>query len=137
MTVTIERLRVVPLFQALSTRDLERVLEIGKEVVHDPGQLVVEQEHAGIGFHLILGGAAAVSVGERSVGEVGPGAYFGEMSIIDGGPRSATVIAATELTTFSIPGWNFQELMDRHPSVVKALLVELCGRIRRMDETRS
>jgi CRP-like cAMP-binding protein len=105
--------------------------------VHGTGQPVVEEDHTGVGFHLIIGGEATVTVHGRAVGTFGPGFYFGEMSVIDGGPRSATVTPVTDLTTFSIPAWNFQELMDTYPSMVKALLVELCARIRRIDEAKA
>ncbi len=137
MTVTIEQLRSVPLFQGLKDSDLERIISIGKEVTHAVGQPVVEEDHTGVGFHLIIDGEASVSVHGREVGSFGPGFYFGEMSVIDGGPRSATVTPVTDLATFSIPAWNFQELMDTYPSMVKALLIELCARIRRIDEAKA
>lgn len=137
MTVTIDQLRSVPLFHGLKDPDLQRILAIGKEVTHEAGHPVVEEEHTGVGFHLILEGEASVTVRGRDVGTFGPGSYFGEMSVIDGGPRSATVTPVSDLETFSIPAWNFQELMDSYPSMMKALLIELCARIRRIDEAKA
>ncbi|HEY7478137.1 MAG TPA: cyclic nucleotide-binding domain-containing protein [Actinomycetota bacterium] len=137
MTVTIDQLRGVPLFNGLKDSDLERIAAIGKEVTHEAGRAVVEEDHTGVGFHLIIDGEASVTVHGRDVGTFGPGSYFGEMSVIDGGPRSATVTPVTDLLTFSIPAWNFQELMDTFPSMMKALLIELCARIRRIDEAKA
>jgi CRP/FNR family transcriptional regulator, cyclic AMP receptor protein len=134
MVDTAEKLRNVPLFQGLKDAELDRILEIGKEVRHSAGKPVVEQSESGVGFHLILEGDASVTVGDREVGVFGPGTYFGEMSILDGKPRSASVIPITELVTFSIPAWNFNELLERNPSIARALLVELSARIRRLDE---
>jgi cAMP-binding proteins - catabolite gene activator and regulatory subunit of cAMP-dependent protein kinases len=133
MTTTTDRLRQVPLFQGLKDSDLEKVLEAGKEVRHDAGKTILEADESGVGFHLIREGQAEVLVGGAVVRTVGPGSYFGEMSVIDGGPRSATVRAMTDLVTFSLPAWTFQELIDKHPSMAKALLVELCSRIRKID----
>ncbi len=134
MADTLEKLRNVPLFHGLKESELNRILEIGKEVHHDVGKPVVEQSESGVGFHLILEGDASVTVGGREVGVSGPGTYFGEMSILDGKPRSASVVPVTELVTFSIPAWNFNELLDRNPTIARALLVELSARIRRLDE---
>ena len=127
MAATIETIREVPLFAGLKDADLNRILEIGKEVRHGPGKSVVEQAESGVGFHLILEGEASVIVAGNEVGTFGPGTYFGEMSIIDGKPRSATVMPITELVTFSIPAWNFNELIDRYPTIARALLIELSG----------
>lgn len=133
----ISALRAVPLFSELSDRDLKRVLEIAKEVVHTDGQPVVEEDASAAGFHLIVEGEAAVTVHGEEVGTFRAGDYFGEMSIIDGKPRSASVRARGELKTLGIPSWNFERLMDQHPSVMRALLVELSRRIRSIEAQRS
>jgi CRP-like cAMP-binding protein len=59
------------------------------------------------------------------------------MSIIDGKPRSASVTASGTLRTLAIPAWDFEGLMEKYPTIMRALLAELCRRIRRMDEARS
>ena len=137
MTATIDQLRSVPLFAGLSDRDLRHVLESGKEVRFEAGQAVVEEDRSGVGFHLIVEGTAAVSAHGTGLSTAGPGEYFGEMSVIDGHPRSATVTAQSDLLTFSIPAWSFNELLDRHPSMTKALLVEMSRRMRALTDTAS
>ncbi|MGZ4131591.1 MAG: cyclic nucleotide-binding domain-containing protein [Actinomycetota bacterium] len=137
MPATIETLREVPLFAGISDPELKRILEIGKEVTHTAGRQVVEADQSGVGLHVILEGQASIHVGGAEVGRFGPGEYFGEMSVIDGKPRSASVVADTDLVTFAIPAWNFERLMEQQPSIMRALLVELSGRIRAIEETRS
>ena len=127
----------MPLFAGLKDRELRHVLETGKEVHFEAGQAVVEEDRSGVGFHLIVEGSASVTAHGSALSSAGPGQYFGEMSVIDGQPRSATVTAATELTTFSIPGWNFNELLDKHPSMAKALLIELSHRMRALTDSAS
>jgi CRP-like cAMP-binding protein len=137
MTATMDDLRRVPLFKGFPDAALQQVLDMGKEVLHAAGTPVLEEEHGGVGFHLILSGTATVSVGGEDVARFAPGDYFGEMSIIDGEPRSATVTATEDLTTLAITAWDFEGLMERHPSVMRALLVELSSRIRLIEKTRS
>lgn len=137
MTATIDTLRQVPLFAKLKDRELKSVLEIAKEVHFEPGVRVVETDKSGVGFHLILEGNADVHVADELVATFGPGDYFGEMSVLDGHPRSATVIANGALTTLAIPAWNFESLMEKYPSIMRALLTELTARIRRTEAMRS
>jgi CRP-like cAMP-binding protein len=126
-------LRAVPLFEGFTDRALSRVLEISKEVSHPDGKVVVEEDASAVGFHMILSGNAEISVDGTVVGTFGPGQYFGEMSLIDGKPRSASVTATNALHTLSIPSWNFERLMIEHPEMMRAMLVVLCSRIRRLE----
>lgn len=137
MAATTDELRQVPLFHGLPDSALKHILNIGKEVRHAPGEPVLEEDRSGVGFHLILAGNAVVSIGGTEVARFGPGDYFGEMSIIDGKPRSATVTAVDELTTLAITAWEFEALMEHNASVMRVLLTELSGRIRGIEHTHS
>lgn len=137
MTVTYDQLRAVPLFNSLTDAQLDRILAVGKEVRHAAGKPIVEEQTGGVGFHLIVAGEASVSVGGQGVATAGPGDYFGEMSIIDGLPRSASVVATTDLTTLSITAWDFNSLLAEQPELYKPLVLELCARIRRLTEDRT
>ncbi len=137
MPATIETLREVPLFTGIGDPELRRILEIGKEVTHEAGRPVLEADQSGVGLHVILEGRASIHVGGVEVGTFGPGEYFGEMSVIDGKARSASVVADTDLVTFAIPAWNFERLMQQHPSIMRAMLVELSSRIREIEAARS
>jgi CRP/FNR family cyclic AMP-dependent transcriptional regulator len=137
MADEIEALRGVPLFSGMSDKDLRKVVEIAKVVVHSPGQLVVGEDNSAVGFHLILEGTAEATVAGESVGTLGVGDYFGEISLIDGKPRSATVRATSELTTLVVPSWSFNHMVDQHPEMMRTLLVELCARLRKVESARS
>lgn len=126
-------LRSVPLFSSLSDKDLRAILEISKEVSMEPGHRIVEQDGSAIGFHLILEGEADIEISGRHVSTFGPGDYFGEVSLIDGKPRTATVTTKTAMRTLVIPSWSFNTVLDRYPSISKELLLMLCARLRAVE----
>jgi CRP-like cAMP-binding protein len=111
------------------------VYEAGKEVTFDEGKPIVEEGATGAGFHLILEGEAAVLVGGRKRASLGPGDYFGEMALLDGGPRSATVKAMTPVHTLTLASWAFVPLVDKNPPIARKLLVELSRRLRNLERS--
>ena len=126
----ISMLGAVPLFERLSKKDLDLIAKSSSEVDHRAGQHVVEEGRTGVGFHLILSGTATVKRGGRRLRSLGPGESFGDIALIDGGPRSATVIADTPLRTLALATWNFRPLLTEHPEVAYKLLIQLCARLR-------
>lgn len=130
----IDRLREVAIFRGLDEKELHRIVEVGKEVRFEPGKVVAEQDGGAAGFHLILDGEVSVDVSGRERARLRSGQYFGEMSLIDGKPRSATVRAEAPTTTFALTSWQFLPLLDEYPSISRALLVELSGRLRRVEQ---
>lgn len=131
----IETLRGVALFQGLSKRELRAILEVAKEVEFAAGRRIVSEGKSGAGFHLILEGSAKVSARGRTFRRLGPGEYFGEISLIDGGPRTATVTAETGLRTLSLASWDFMPILERHSSIATKLLVEMCRRLRALESS--
>lgn len=130
-----DRLKAVPLFAGLSDRELRDVVDHGKVVTHRPGHEVVQEGSSlTVGFHLVLDGEATVLQDGQVRRQLGAGSYFGEISLLDGKPRSATVRAETPLETFSITAWDFQPLLDRHPQMARELLVGLCAQVRSMED---
>jgi CRP/FNR family transcriptional regulator, cyclic AMP receptor protein len=132
---TLERIRSVPLFSEFGEKGLQRVAAIAKEVKFPAGKEIAKQGETGIGFHMIVEGEATVSVDGVNHASLGPGSYFGEMSLLDGGPRSATVTAATELKTVSLTSWDFNVLLDQFPELTKNLLIQLCRRLRAVEQS--
>ena len=126
----LEKLAAVPLFSDLSKRTLGKILENSKEVTHVAGQTVVTQGHEGAGFHMILSGQAKVVRGGRKRVTLGPGEYFGEMALLDGGRRTATVVAETDLITLYLAQWGFKPLVRENPQMAWKIVVHLTKRLR-------
>jgi len=129
----IDRLRSVAIFRGLDEKELHRIAAVGKQVSFDPGKVIAAQDEGGAGFHLIMDGEVSVDVDGHERARLGPGKYFGEMSLLDGLPRSATVKTSVPTTTFALTSWQFLPLLDEYPSISRALLVELSGRLRRVE----
>jgi CRP/FNR family cyclic AMP-dependent transcriptional regulator len=134
---TNDRIRSVPLFSEFGDKELQRVAAIAKEVAFPAGKVIAKQGESGVGFHMIAEGEATVSVDGVEHGRLGPGTYFGEISLIDGGPRSATVTAATDLKTVSLTSWDFNALLDQFPDLARKLLIQLCRRLREVEKSIS
>jgi len=129
----LELLGQCPLFSGISDKHLERIYDLAKEVRFPAGEELTEEGKQGARFYLILEGDAEVSIRGQSRGTRGPGDSIGEYSLLDGQPRSATVVAKTPVRTLSLASWNFRPLLAEEPSLAEALLVELCRRLRETE----
>jgi CRP/FNR family cyclic AMP-dependent transcriptional regulator len=130
----VEMLGRTPLFQSLTKSQLGTVLETSKEVDHPAGSTVVAEDDLGVGFHLIVDGTAIVSQKGRRLRRLVPGDSFGDIALIDGRPRTATVRAETPLRTVSMTVWDFKPLLSEHPQISYRLLLELCRRLREAEK---
>lgn len=130
----LERLRTVPLFRGLSERELKDVVSRTRVVEHDADGEIVEEGHGAAGFHLILDGTVTVLQNGGVRRTLGPGDYFGEISLIDGKPRSATVRTNGPVRTLSLAAWNFAPLLEAHPSMARTMLIGLCEHLRAAEE---
>lgn len=126
----VTRLQGVPMFSDLSKRELERLWEQMKIVQHAAGHRIVAEGSPGYGFQLILEGTAQVQRGGGRKIELGPGAFFGEMSVIDDGPRTASVTAATPMVTAALTSSGCKSFLTEHPQAMWKLLVHLAARLR-------
>ncbi len=131
----IDMLAAVDLFNVLSKKEIKKIHETGKEVSFPAGRTIVSEGETGVGFHLILKGKAKVSVNGRLRAKLGPGDYFGEMAIIDRGPRSATVIADTEVQTLAIASWDFMPVLSESFEMCRKIMVELSRRLRGAEKS--
>jgi CRP/FNR family cyclic AMP-dependent transcriptional regulator len=122
------------LFDELTKKEVGAVIEYSTEVNHPEGQPIVIEDRAGVGFHLILDGTAIVSVKGRKLRTLGAGESFGDIAVIDGGPRSASVTAETPLRTLSLPPWEFKPLVLEHPQLAYKLLLKLCALLREAEK---
>jgi CRP-like cAMP-binding protein len=107
---------------------------VAQESYFQPGQIIVTQGTPGQAFYLILGGRVEIVRGNTSLGAFGPGDFFGEMSLLDQAPRSATIRAIDETQCLMLSGWDFKSLLERQPSIAIKLLEVLSRRLRVADE---
>jgi CRP/FNR family cyclic AMP-dependent transcriptional regulator len=124
------KLKGIPLFEDLSDRELRAIYQQGRVVEHVQDKEVLEEGGGSVGFHLILDGDASVLQAGKVRRQLGPGDYFGEISLLDGKPRSATIRADTALRTFSVAEWGFRPLLDNQPKLARKLLIGLCALLR-------
>ena len=124
----------VPLFESLSKHQLRKLANLAKEVEHSAGHVVVEEGHGGVGFHIILSGKAKVTIRGRTRRVLDPGAFFGELALLDHGPRSATVTVAEPSTMLFLPGMDFRKLVQGDPALCYKLLVHVSQRLREAEK---
>jgi CRP/FNR family cyclic AMP-dependent transcriptional regulator len=127
---TAELLSKVPIFSELSKKELKGIAGAVKEVTHEQGSVLAREGESGIGFFLIVDGTARAEVGGQARTRMGPGDFFGEISLLDGGPRTATVVAETPLTTLGLTQWVFKTLVENNPSIAAKLLKVMAARLR-------
>lgn len=131
----IEHLRRVPMFQGCSARQMRAVARI-TEVVEEPaGKILTRAGEPGTEFFLIVDGTARVEVSPQRQGRLGPGDFFGEMSLLDGEPRSATVVAETAIRLLVIDRRHFWTLLTDVPRLTHTLLVTLSRRVRQAEQS--
>lgn len=124
----------VPLFANCSLPEIEAVAGATQEHSFLPGQIIVTQGTPGQAFYMILSGRVEILRDGQSLGTFGPGDFFGEMSLLDQAPRSATIRAVEDTTCLMLSSWDFKALLERHPSIAVKLLEVLSRRLRVADE---
>lgn len=123
----------VPLFAGLSRRHLHHIAGLAQEVRFGAGRTVVQYGSRGNAFFVIAEGSAKVTAGysTRAFARLGPGDFFGELALLDGGPRTASVVAETPLVMIRIPRAGFLKMLRSEPDVAIKILAELSRRLRR------
>lgn len=129
----LENLASVPLFSALSKKELQRLARASDEVTVKPGHELVRQGEIGREMFILVNGEATAKRNGRKVATLGPGAAFGELSLLDRGPRTATVTADTECTLLVMGAREFSGVLDDVPGISHKLLGSLASRIRDLD----
>jgi CRP-like cAMP-binding protein len=126
-------LAALPLFAQVGKRQLTKIAELARVTDYDTNAVVMHEGDPGDSLHVVLSGRARLRVNPRAR-ILKTGDYFGEMALIDGAPRSATIAAEGELQTMRIPRKPFMRLVEREPSIGVAMLEELAGRVRRLEK---
>jgi CRP/FNR family cyclic AMP-dependent transcriptional regulator len=128
----LQRLGNVAMFQACSQKELQAIARAGEEVTIADGKAIITEGDRGQEFFVILDGKAVVTRGGRKIATLGPGDYFGELALLEGGPRDATITAQGDVQVLAIYKPQFTSLLATIPSLNRKLLV---GMARRLHET--
>jgi CRP-like cAMP-binding protein len=125
-----ELLSRVPLFSGCSQREIAAIARATKEVNRRAESVLARTGEPGVGFFLLVDGTANVVVNGRKRATLQPGDFFGEISLLDGGPRSADVVANTDVTMLGLTAWVFRGVLEQYPSIAQKMLVTLASRLR-------
>jgi CRP-like cAMP-binding protein len=129
----LDKLAEVPLFSACSRKDLQRIAKASDEVEVKAGRTLVDQGKTGHEFFLILDGTATVRANNRKVASLGPGQYFGELSLLSREPRDASVVADTDMKLLILGQREFTGLLDSIPGLASKILAIMARRLRQAD----
>ncbi len=129
----LEHLNNVRLFSSLNKKELGLIGRASDVITVQAGTEIVKEGTTGHEFFLISDGQAVVRRNGRKIATLGPGSYFGEMAILDRGPRSATVVADTDLELIVLGQREFLGVLDAVPTVAYKMLVSMAGRLRESD----
>ena len=132
-------LRGVPLFRELDDDELTHVLMVGLVRRHSQGSVILAEGAAGGQLQIIHSGRVRISkfvpgVGEEALTILTPGDFFGELSVLDGQPRIAQVIADESTVCLALASWDFEAVVKEQPAVALAILRGLAGRLRELTE---
>lgn len=127
----VEMLARVPLFAGSSKRQLRGIVDWTKEYRYKPGATIVREGAKGQELFVLLEGKATLSRKGKTITRLMPGDFFGEMAVIDGGPRSATVVADEALDCLVLKQGDFRAMVEGDPSIAWHLLETFAARLRR------
>jgi CRP/FNR family transcriptional regulator, cyclic AMP receptor protein len=128
-------LEAVPLFEGLTHKQLRKVADLADVARFMAGATLVKQGVVGDSFYVVLTGQAKVVANKRTLNRLLPGDHFGEISLLDGGPRSASVVAETEMTLVIITQKDFLAMLAKDPEITVCLLEGMARTVRRLDRS--
>jgi CRP/FNR family cyclic AMP-dependent transcriptional regulator len=130
----VDLLKKVPLFSNLSKRHLNEIAKHADQLSIKAGMVLAKQGSTGKEFIFIVDGKAQVKKDGKVIRQISVGDFFGEISMIDGEPRTATVIAETDGTLLLVHSRSFDHLLNTVPGLQKKIMVSLCKYLRRAEK---
>jgi len=132
-------LKKISLFSELQNEDIEKIAEISSEKTHKKNEVIFHENDPGSVLFILKSGAVKISVCDRNGKEdilkiIYPGEYFGDMSLLDGKHRSATVTAMEKSVSLIVQREQFLSLINKHPNLVMNMLATMSRRLRKTDE---
>jgi CRP/FNR family transcriptional regulator, cyclic AMP receptor protein len=138
MTLTRDRvaelLSAARLFDGVDAEGMDRIAAVAVQVDFPGDHVIARQGEIGTGFFVIVTGAARVVRDGVTIATIGPGDFFGELSVLDGRPRTAQVIAEGPTTCLALASWDFEAVLLDQPGVTLAILRGLASRLRDLTE---
>jgi CRP-like cAMP-binding protein len=131
----LDHLASVPLFAACSRKDLQRIARASDQTELPAGRVLTRQGETGRECFVIVDGEAKIERNGKRIATVGPGACIGELSLLDKGPRTATVTAQTPLTVLVLGPREFSGVLEEVPGLSHKLLATLASKVRELDKT--
>ena len=125
----------VPVFESLSKRHLKKIAGLTTTVRYHEGATVIKQGDPGDAFFVAVAGRAKVIADGKTIHRLIPGDHFGEISLLDGGERSATVVTETPVELLRLPRTSFLKVVRDDPDLARALLASLARMVRRVDRS--
>jgi CRP-like cAMP-binding protein len=121
------------MFSACSRKDLGLIARYADELTVQPGTAIIREGDSGREFYVIVEGKATVTRSGREVANLGPGGYFGELALLDGQKRDATITAATPVDLLVVGNREFATLLEDVPQITRKLLAGMARRLHDLD----
>ena len=125
-----EMLKKVPLFADLDTKELGQVAGSLRERRFAAGETLTQEGAGGAGFFVVESGEAEVKVDGQARGTIGPGDYFGEIALLTGSDRTATITANSDMVCYGMTPWDFRPLVESNSAIAWKLLTAMADKLR-------
>ena len=133
----IDMLERSPLWSGIGKQDFKAIVKVAKQDKFESGDTIVKKGEEGAGFYLVLDGAVEIRSNGNTLSRLGPGQFFGEMSVVDAQPRSADVVAVEPSRVLVLSAWSFKSLVSERPRIAVKMLQEFVRRLRNTDRALS
>lgn len=130
---TDDRLQQVPIFSGLSKKELRSVGRLMTQISVKEGRALTREGQVGREFMVILEGTAVVRRGGRKIAELGPGDFLGELAVLSGAPRTADVIATSDMELESLNRREVMSLLDQNGTIAKKILLSAVKRLHELE----
>jgi CRP-like cAMP-binding protein len=127
---SVDVLKKVPLFAGLDDRELAEIAGQMRERRFSAGDTVTQEGAGGAGFFVVEDGSADVTVDGAPRGTIGPGDYFGEIALLTGSDRTATITATSDMTCWGMTPWDFRPLVESNSAIAWKLLTAMADKLK-------
>lgn len=139
MTLTLDHrsqlLAACPLFKGIDAEGLARLAEVATAVDFPANHVIARQGEIGTGFFVVVDGMVKVVRDGATIAHLGPGEFFGELSVLDRMPRNATVSAEIPTTCLALASWDFEKVLLEQPQLTLHILRGVATRLREVTES--